>query len=229
MSQHKTEFDWVDESEEGPAPLVREGRSLQFRVFADAKAQGSMKHIGQGRMIHSSGLVAWRHLVATVCRNEMSKGHREGEALSVIAKSVGRGLGRVEFCPELPVPDEKIQAVIEGIRDVKPGGIVPVPSLDSIRPLERSGDWEKLDGPLKMSLVFFRKPPRSPKWKGEGVADTAPDLDKLCRAIGDALEGIAYTNDSRIVELHACKRFGPAGVAIRLIELIELANPKASS
>jgi Holliday junction resolvase RusA-like endonuclease len=36
---------------------------------------------------------------------------------------------------------------------------------------------------------------------------TKPDLDKLQRAIGDALKGIAYVEDSRVVEWKAYKRY----------------------
>jgi crossover junction endodeoxyribonuclease RusA len=36
---------------------------------------------------------------------------------------------------------------------------------------------------------------------------TAPDLDKLARAIGDALKGVAYADDAQIVDLMARKRW----------------------
>lgn len=35
----------------------------------------------------------------------------------------------------------------------------------------------------------------------------APDLDKLARAVGDALKGVAYADDAQIVDLTARKRY----------------------
>jgi len=36
-----------------------------------------------------------------------------------------------------------------------------------------------------------------------------PDIDKLCRAVLDALTGIAYADDSQVVALDASKVYGP--------------------
>ena len=36
---------------------------LNMRVAGDPKAQGSMKHVGGGRMVHSPGLTEWRQRV----------------------------------------------------------------------------------------------------------------------------------------------------------------------
>ncbi len=47
---------------------------------------------------------------------------------------------------------------------------------------------------------------------------TAPDLDKLCRSIGDALAGICYLNDSQIVDLHVSKFYGESFRTEILIE-----------
>ena len=47
-----------------------------------------------------------------------------------------------------------------------------------------------------------------------------PDLDKLCRAVLDALTGIAYKDDQQVVSLFATKSYGErAGVFILLTEL----------
>ncbi len=44
---------------------------------------------------------------------------------------------------------------------------------------------------------------------------TKPDLDKLCRAIHDALEGVLYLRDSQIVEEEIRKAYGePPGVHV---------------
>lgn len=49
-----------------------------------------------------------------------------------------------------------------------------------------------------------------------------PDGDKLTRAIWDALTGVAFEDDSQVVEWHGVKRRAevgePAGVFIEVIE-----------
>ena len=40
------------------------------------------------------------------------------------------------------------------------------------------------------------------------VAPGKPDLDKLARAVGDALTGVAYRDDAQITRWHLQKRYG---------------------
>ena len=48
-----------------------------------------------------------------------------------------------------------------------------------------------------------------------------PDLDKLCRAVFDALTGVVWHDDSQVVSLHAMKNFGtPERVQIT-VEVIQ--------
>jgi hypothetical protein len=47
------------------------------------------------------------------------------------------------------------------------------------------------------------------EWTPEHVVK--PDLDKLVRAVGDALTGILYRDDAQIVSLNASKRFAGLG------------------
>jgi len=53
-----------------------------------------------------------------------------------------------------------------------------------------------LDGPVSVSAVFYLARPKRPRCE---LPDTKPDLDKLQRALGDALEGTVLQQDSRIV------------------------------
>ena len=78
-----------------------------------------------------------------------------------------------------------------------------------------------LDGPVSLdcAFVFTRtKRPRHPFWR-----DTAPDLDKLIRAVGDALEGVVLSNDARIVRVSAHKKWAspssPPGASIGVWKL----------
>lgn len=67
-----------------------------------------------------------------------------------------------------------------------------------------------LDGPLSLDVVFrFSMPASRPRWaKVQGVVpkDTAPDLDKLLRAVGDSLKaGGLVRDDARIASITATK------------------------
>lgn len=67
-----------------------------------------------------------------------------------------------------------------------------------------------LDAPaVRISCVFrFPMPasrPASVKRAGIGWKPSAPDADKLIRAVGDALQGTLLANDARIVEWHCRK------------------------
>lgn len=67
---------------------------------------------------------------------------------------------------------------------------------------------------LGCDLTFYFARPKS----NRGVVPTGrPDLDKLCRAIFDALaDAGAFGNDSQIVDVRARKRWGVPGVRIGL-------------
>lgn len=89
---------------------------------------------------------------------------------------------------------------------------------------KRTGPWQRLveaavidamaaaritqpyDGPVVVHAAFFLPKPKTVK---RALPSVAPDLDKLCRAVGDALEGVLLTNDSRIVEWQAFKAYSP--------------------
>ena len=87
-----------------------------------------------------------------------------------------------------------------------------------------------LDGALELRVVFvFRRPaghfgtgrnagklkPSSPLY-----VRTRPDVDKLVRAIADAMTGIVYRDDSQLVAVKAEKHYGePACAHIVVFEL----------
>ena len=72
------------------------------------------------------------------------------------------------------------------------------------------GHPDPLDGPLAVRMVFFlRRPASIPKrvvWPHR-----KPDVSKLVRSTEDALSGIIWTDDARIVTLHAEKRYAAPG------------------
>ncbi len=63
----------------------------------------------------------------------------------------------------------------------------------------------KLEGPLELCVWFYLPRRKSVTRDRPSVK---PDLDKLVRAIGDAMEGIVYANDSQIVRVLAEKFYG---------------------
>ncbi len=69
---------------------------------------------------------------------------------------------------------------------------------------------EPLDGPLRVLITAWRTRPKTKKH--EVWADTKPDYDNIEKLIGDALEGILWVNDSRIVDGRCLKRYAPPGV-----------------
>ena len=77
--------------------------------------------------------------------------------------------------------------------------------------------WE---GPITLKLVFMRDRPKGHYGQGRNAGKlkpsappyptTKPDLDKLNRAVGDALTGIVWKDDSQVVNLESSKLYcGP--------------------
>jgi Holliday junction resolvase RusA-like endonuclease len=64
------------------------------------------------------------------------------------------------------------------------------------------------DGPCNVRAVFyFLRPKSHSKRQREGIyRDSAPDLDKLLRAIGDSMTGVIYDDDRRIVSFDGCRK-----------------------
>ena len=64
-----------------------------------------------------------------------------------------------------------------------------------------------LDGPLRVKMVFYMPKPKSRR-KGDRWADRRPDWDNLGKAVADALEGLFWVNDSRLVDVRVLKLYG---------------------
>lgn len=132
------------------------------------------------------------------------------------------------FVPGIPLPKGSGSAIFRG---GKPGGFLEM--ADKATKTRKSGGlkrWQRdirdaataavgahrepYDGPVILSLRFLMPKPKKPRFD---VPASKPDLDKLVRAVGDALSGIAYQDDSRVVWLKAAKSYasnGGPGVAI---------------
>ena len=72
--------------------------------------------------------------------------------------------------------------------------------------------------PVGIAIAFvFVRPKSHYTSKGELRAGAPshpgkPDIDKLCRAVLDALTGILYHDDAQVVSLSATKRYGVASM-----------------
>jgi crossover junction endodeoxyribonuclease RusA len=76
-----------------------------------------------------------------------------------------------------------------------------------------------LEGAVSLEIDFIM--PR-PKTVTRARHTVKPDLDKLIRAVNDAITGICFVDDSRVVRINAAKnyeRFGTPGVIITLHSL----------
>jgi len=86
-------------------------------------------------------------------------------------------------------------------------------------------DFYIASGPVSVSLGFILPRPRtaSKKLTGFALASKRPDIDKLTRAVLDALTGVWMKDDSQVVELHATKEVAMAierpGVIIEVMPL----------
>ena len=70
--------------------------------------------------------------------------------------------------------------------------------------------WEVTDAPVSVKLIFEVKQPKKPKTH---VPVTRPDIDKLARAVLDAITdtGLIWRDDSQVVRLSAEKKYARAG------------------
>lgn len=75
--------------------------------------------------------------------------------------------------------------------------------------------------PISVSLTFYFAKPKSEK-KLVLHKTTKPDIDKLLRAVLDALTGIAYQDDSQVCECRVTKMFGsPARLEVQVSTLAD--------
>lgn len=87
-----------------------------------------------------------------------------------------------------------------------------------------------ISGPVRLEVVFVFARPRSHFGTGRNAgrlkpsaphyAAKLPDVDKLVRAVGDALTGRVLVDDSRVVELVASKHYGSPAAHVTVTELL---------
>jgi len=74
-----------------------------------------------------------------------------------------------------------------------------------------------LTGPLRLGVTLMYEQPKSNKMT---YKTTRPDLDNCIKSV-DSLNGIVWADDAQIVEIHACKIWGPVDSMIITVTPID--------
>ncbi len=77
---------------------------------------------------------------------------------------------------------------------------------DAARAIGEQWDHGKLEGPVKVRFLFLLPRKKTVKRKLP-ISKYDGDVDKLVRAIFDAMTGIVYGDDSQVVDVAASKRY----------------------
>lgn len=122
----------------------------------------------------------------------------------------------------------KSKAGASFVRDDNPE-LAPWRSTVAAAAREAMAGRRPLAGPLELDVAFMFGRPMSHYRTGKHAGqlkptapiycDKRPDLDKLIRAIGDALTGIVVVDDAAFVEMRARKAYGSpaAHISVRVI------------
>lgn len=124
------------------------------------------------------------------------------------------------FVPGKPAP----QGSKKAIHHKQSGKIVTMESSKAVRPwrqdirhmllaeLEASGQTGPLEGAVSVCLNFVMPRPASTPKRRTPPAIKRPDIDKLCRAVLDAIASAGvYRDDSQVIALAAYKRIAQVG------------------
>ena len=126
--------------------------------------------------------------------------------MSSDAGAVGKLRGRMTqvFIEGRPAPQGSKRHLGNGIM---------VESSKAVKPWRVDVAWRAreafltpFDGPVKLELEFVMPRPKSTPKKSTPAAIKRPDLDKLVRAVMDAITRVVVVDDSQIVHLVATKR-----------------------
>ncbi len=102
-------------------------------------------------------------------------------------------------------------------------------SLVQFSYLQQYKDYEPLEGYLKIEIYFLMPILKSTSKKNRQLMierkilpSKKPDIDNCIKSITDALNGIAYTDDNQIVEVHAYKYYSEEPQAVVMISNIDM-------
>ena len=86
---------------------------------------------------------------------------------------------------------------------------------------------EPWQGPVGIELHFGLPKPKSAPKRKRVWPDKRPDLDKLTRAVLDALTYVVFADDSQVIEIQASKDYGAPGVHIEVRRILGSAMDEA--
>lgn len=121
--------------------------------------------------------------------------------------------------PGVPVPQGSMKSLGPGrLVHSNPQALLPwrASVIAHLRQeMVKAGEWP-IDGPVKCCVTFYLPRPKSAP-KSRVWPDKKPDLDKLGRAVGDALEqaGVLHS-DAQIVQWGKTKQYGTPGMTLTL-------------
>ncbi|MFE5290122.1 RusA family crossover junction endodeoxyribonuclease [Nocardia sp. NPDC056611] len=123
------------------------------------------------------------------------------------------------FVPGHPAPQGSKRHVgngrmIESSKRLKPW-------REAVNAAARNSDMPMHEGAVVMGLEFVMpRPKATPKTKPTPPAVKRPDIEKLARAISDAINGVGFRDDSQVVAMPLRKRIAepdePPGVHIEI-------------
>jgi Holliday junction resolvase RusA-like endonuclease len=86
-------------------------------------------------------------------------------------------------------------------------------TIYAITAMRKIGWEQQTQGPIGVELVFGMKKPARPKYDTPAVR---PDIDKLARAVLDALtDAEVYADDSQVISLTCTKTYTTPGVNVK--------------
>jgi len=143
----------------------------------------------------------------------IAKGRPRALARLVKSGGVARAIVQLITPPETRQAEARLQKLARAYMAAQSGG--------------RNHALEPFAGPVRMMIVAVYEPPSSwPKRLHAALAQgvvyhtSKPDADNLAKLVGDALNEIAYQDDSQVAELIVRKRYGsPARTDITITPL----------
>jgi crossover junction endodeoxyribonuclease RusA len=135
------------------------------------------------------------------------------------------------FVPGKPEAQGSMRAFVRGGRAVLTSNNARLkPWRATVADVATSHGWDGkllLDGAVWVDMIFCVLRPQS-HYGTKGLKESAPkfpittggDLDKLIRGVGDALTGVVWRDDRRIIGINARRVFDPReGVSLRIERL----------
>ncbi len=84
---------------------------------------------------------------------------------------------------------------------------------------------EPWEGPVGIELHFGLPKPKSAPKRRRVWPDKRPDLDKLTRAVLDALTYVVWVDDSQVIDIRASKDYGAPGVVVEVRRIVDEPDP----